>query len=341
MPAKKIVSTVIVIGLSVSILAFAFGGSPVTTVEANHGPPEWSNYTVNGVDPSDQHPGNSNSTYEWYTGVGLTHKGDWLVWRSEAVNLENCDITNIRSQAIDRRGPGSDGDDPGTQGDDDAAAYVKQSTLREDVVYIEWYDDSDLAQDAPRFHRKDEIVISFADCFENTNEPGWYQISVKYNGTSCTWHEDGTCTEDDGGFVSHKYDSHYFWICDCTSEAEAREKLGPPPSERTPTRTPTATPTAMATETGTPTATRTETATATAEATATVTRTMTASATRTETVTETRRVTTTDTPTERPTPTQTEPRNPGGTTAPGFGILGAVIGGIAALLYVYRHQREL
>jgi len=66
-----------------------------------------------------------------------------------------------------------------------------------------------------------EIVAAQSSPYRMPEEPGWYQIDGFLNGTGF-----------DGIHFSVELSSHYFYIRECSSEDEAREELGPPPSER-------------------------------------------------------------------------------------------------------------
>lgn len=58
------------------------------------------------------------------------------------------------------------------------------------------------------------------NCYDNPDEPGWYQIGSSVGG----W------TADDK-YLQRNTTSHYLAVCDCENQQEAREQLGPPPSE--------------------------------------------------------------------------------------------------------------
>jgi PGF-CTERM protein len=153
-----------------------------------------------------------------------------------------CGASNAEVFGIDRGN-----DDPGTETDESLFASIKSTKVNEDVFEADFYDEGDFGGNPPTFYEGDELVGKTTGCIDTPDEPGWYQVS-------------STIASKDGNFEAR---SHYFYICDCSNEQEAREQLGPPPSEDTPTptataeSTPTATETAESTPTPEPTPTRT------------------------------------------------------------------------------------
>jgi len=147
-----------------------------------------------------------------------------------------CGASNAEVFGIDRGN-----DDPGTETDESLFASIKSTKVNEDVFEADFYDEGDFGGNPPTFYEGDELVGKTTGCIDTPDEPGWYQVS-------------STIASKDGNFEAR---SHYFYICDCSDEQEAREQLGPPPSEDTPTPTATATATAEPTPTPEPTPTRT------------------------------------------------------------------------------------
>lgn len=105
------------------------------------------------------------------------------------------------------------------------------------------------------------LVLELDSCVQSPDEPGWYRGLIDIEGTA----PDGEATAELQAF------SHDFGICDgCTTDDDAREVLGSPPSEpastptptetdsRSDSNTPTRTETPAQTRTETPTQTRTE-----------------------------------------------------------------------------------
>lgn len=111
---------------------------------------------------------------------------------------------------------------------------VDASNVNLEKTVVVWYDREDAAGDPPRVEHGDRFVAAQGECWVNPAEPGWY----RWASASSTEYENGTDRTQ-----THPDFSHWFWICDCENEQEAREKLGPPPHERddstpTPTETP-------------------------------------------------------------------------------------------------------
>jgi hypothetical protein len=255
-----------------------------------------------------------------------------------------CGPSNGEAFGIDRGN-----DDPGTEIDESLTKNVKATTINEDVFKADFYDEGDFGGSPPKFNEGDEFVNYVTGCIDTPEEPGWYQLTSTIAGT-----EDQVTVN-----------SHYFYICDCASEQEAREQLGPPPSEPTPTPTPTATstPTATPTPTPEPTPTRTPpddgtpfpspTPTATPSPTPEPTPTPTATTTATATAAaggsddgESASAGSESAATATPTPTtagnwsDVVRRSPTAADGPGFGALGALLGALLAggLLAVRRRD---
>lgn len=87
---------------------------------------------------------------------------------------------------------------------------------------VEWYDREDPQGDPLDVYHGDRFVTAQNSCWSNPENPGWYRAA--YN--SVAEYENGTQVSRD-----HPDFTHWFWVCDCEDEEEAREVLGPPPSE--------------------------------------------------------------------------------------------------------------
>lgn len=138
---------------------------------------------------------------------------------------------HLRTFGID-----SGGNDPGTEIDDRPPAKYKEF----DESYLIYHLNGTIDVDAG-----DEVVARVSNCIANPEEAGWYQGELLL-------HDRNDTVLDSR--------SHYYWICECENESEARERLGPPPSEmttpdgtstRTPTSTPDSTPTSTSDSTPT------------------------------------------------------------------------------------------
>lgn len=222
-----LVSGVLAVGVVVLLVALVGAGA------ADHG--SSGNYTVVPDDtPADRQPGIEDASYRMFISGDVTIDQvdmGYLEWA--AGGFENCGQTNVEKYGIDRGA-----DDPGTSTDENLFDNVKSSRQTEARSTVWYYDEDDPIGEPPRFNAEDEVVIVISDCYRNPSSAGWYRIRAFTNGTA-----------PDGSMVESDQQSHYFWIGDFDSEAEARDELGPPPSEDVETATPTPTPTATPTST--------------------------------------------------------------------------------------------
>jgi len=147
-----------------------------------------------------------------------------------------CGASNAEVFGIDRGN-----DDPGTEVDQSLFASIKSTKVNEDEFKADFYDEGDFGGSPPTFNEGDQLVGKTTSCIDTPRAPGWYQVR-------------STIASKNGNFEAR---SHYFYVCDCANEQEARQQLGPPPSEPTPTSTTSPTPTATPTPTPEPTPTRT------------------------------------------------------------------------------------
>lgn len=194
----------------------------VGSVGAGHGP-DAAEFTVEPID--DRTPGATNVKY----GMRVVGKAgiDFETLRRtravfEAGSWVSCSPGDSEEFGIDR---GSTHE--GYRTDEGLQENVKTFSAGEDVFETEYNGEEDFG---PSTHLDDgDELISVAKCPDNPDEPGWYQMSGSSTGIT-----------ESGERVTYGGDSHYFWICDCENEAEAREELGRSPSDSTPTATPTA-----------------------------------------------------------------------------------------------------
>lgn len=269
--------TLVIVAAGVGLLA-AFGllFTAVSPVGADHGSP--GDWTVEPAEaPADRQPGYESASYKHWAIGGDDFRGDgleemhYIEMRSEEVSFANCGLFDVDEFGMDR---GANND--GTETDDDLADHVKDWNFGEDSQWMELFTSDDSIGEPIHYNATDQFVAHQLDCYTNPDVEGWYRMEGWGNGTA--W---------DGEFDEARLYSHWFWIGDYDSDEEAREALGPPPSEQatpTPTPEPTLTPTPTptpdnATETPTPddetddaTATPTPEPTATAEPTASPTR---------------------------------------------------------------------
>ncbi|WP_276261139.1 PGF-CTERM sorting domain-containing protein [Haloglomus litoreum] len=234
--------------------------------------------------PANHQPGAEGSARHFAVGLTENITLHRIKLYSEAIGYSNCEPDNTNAFGIDRGN-----DDPGTGTDVSLLTSFKKYTSEEDFIDIKYYREDKLAGGPIKFYTVDQVVAGQSGCYDNPSEPGWYRIN-------------GTITGSSNGDTTTDYKvrdlSGYFYVCDCSSRAEAEQTLGPPPGQGgdggdgdsggsgTPTATATATATpgseggsdgtATATSTGTATVTRSATPTADPTATATVTPTATA-----------------------------------------------------------------
>jgi hypothetical protein len=235
----------LVVGLVVVVGLVAFVGGAA----ANHDGD--GDFTVELPDSEDHEPGNRNASANFL--IENTKQFDVLT-DIEATYPDGvpsrCYNGDTRVFGIDRGSTYS-----GTGTDESAIPYASDTERTKHTVLMEFYKEEDTE---PSIHLDagDEFVVSVETCVWHPEEPGWYQLQATIMGRT---------PADEMESVS--FASHYFYVCNCENEQEAREQLGPPPNERPPTptttatATPTVTPTATSTATATPTATLTATAT--------------------------------------------------------------------------------
>jgi PGF-CTERM protein len=346
----------------VVISAVVVGGAASATGEVNHETSgDYEVFLPNEVDhyPGDQN--RANASIQHLAGLEGTFDGtpsprgyevaEYLIIGNPDITFSSCSTENTAAFGVDR-----ENDDPGTETDESLLAARKNSEFNDHEIIIEFFDEDDLAGDSIAINDVDEVVAVQNECYTMPEEPGWYQINGFLNGTGY-----------DGTQFDVTLDSHYFYICECSSEAEAREQLGPPPSEQgddstESTATATATPERTETATAAATAEPTATATATAESTATAERTATAAAEATATAESTATTTPGDgggsdgdgadagdepsSPADESTATATAapagaadgPVTPTVGAGPGFGAVAALAGLLAVGLLAHRRD---
>ena len=200
----------------VALVATQFVG----VAAAGHGSP--ANFTVYPETTEDRSPSSTASTYVMSSAGadafdserGLKYV-DFYWIESDQASFSGCSPENARTFGIDRGNNNS-----GTQTDVDLLEHMKNYEVGDDRITLELFDEDDFGGEPINLNAPDATIAVLADCIENTGDPGWYQFQGFVNGT----------TYDDG-YEEVYLDSHYFWIGDFESEAEARDELGPPPSE--------------------------------------------------------------------------------------------------------------
>lgn len=224
----RLVALLVVVAVAAAVGALAAG--PATgPAAADHGGK--SNYTVV---PHDRQPGDDRATYQQHAVAPISFEYlDYIGATWAEGGFTGCGATNSEVFAIDRGN-----DRPGTEYDEDLTQYIEEADVGEDRFYADFYEQDDAIGTSTHLYEGDEFVSVTTDCFDNPGVPGWYRITSDIGGTA-----------PNGTYIEAADVSHYFAVCDCEDRAEAREQLGPPPSEPTPTPTPTARPEPTATRT--------------------------------------------------------------------------------------------
>lgn len=222
MTNHRVVAVAFVALLTLSVVG---GVATLGVVSASHGA-EDSDYTVEPM--NDRSPGAENVKYGQVVvadaGMGLRTVEELKAVFEEG-NWVDCGPDSSEVWGIDR---GNTHDGYGT--DKSLQENTKTFSAGQDVFKAEFYSEEDFG---PSTHLDDgDAIVSVAECIDNPDEAGWYQIEGSTSGVT-----------ENGERVTVSGQSHYFWICDCENEQEAREKLGRPPSEPEPTPEPESTPT--------------------------------------------------------------------------------------------------
>jgi hypothetical protein len=226
------------------------------------------------------------------------------------VSTADC-LPHLTTLGVDR---GSDGEI-----DFPVNPHVEELQLRENESLARFVDPLDPYPDPHRpldLAPDDQLIYETTDCVDLPSSPGWYRTEIAIV----------TTDPDDPDQRRTRYDgtTDWVWVCDCEDEAEAREKLGPPPNESdgddgaTPAET----------EAGTPTPTDRATPTPTAEPEVTATPTAGDGTTPTETVAEEATPTETQPP-DGDTPTTEETASGDG---PGFAVWSGLLALVGAIL---------
>ncbi|MEF8809041.1 hypothetical protein, partial [Natronomonas sp.] len=148
----------------------------------------------------DQNPQNASIHHFAETGSGFDGKPadrlevmKWLVISSDEIDFSGCGSADTEALGIDRGSNNS-----GTQNDDSILQNMLDSGFQEDKIWVEFNGEDDFGETVS-ISREDSIVAVQSDCYTMPEDPGWYQISGKINGTG-----------PDGNFFEVTLDSHYF-----------------------------------------------------------------------------------------------------------------------------------
>jgi len=221
-----------VVLLSTVVGATALTGVASSTSSASASPHDngiGTNYTVSLPNEKSHQPGATSADIRHYSSAnGLfqetsSPKGfkrmDTLTIYSQDITFGTCSTENTKAFGIDR-----DNDNDGTKTDEGLLQHRKDSSFNEHSIYVNFFGEGSIAGSPVELHDEDQIVAAQDGCYGMPSEPGWYQINARINGTGFNGNYIDSA---DQGTIR----SHYFYVCDCASEQEAREKLGPPPSE--------------------------------------------------------------------------------------------------------------
>lgn len=276
-PERRLTATLLSTTLVVTIVAAGtlFGAATPAiadkhTFEDAGDYTEAGNFTIAARSQSDHYPGDmnkENGSIEYHADLANiiyelgAENGTWanyIIISADWIDYTACSTENTVVFGIDRGGNNS-----GIKTDEDLIEHQEKVHFRPDGITINFLDWDDFAGDPPYFNPRDDKIVSAqgegsnaGPCLTYTSEPGWYTMQGFMNGTEakkgCTTEGDQNCEppeshEEAGGYMETR---PYFYICECDSEQEARNKLGPPPTEddgETPTPssatpTPTATP---------------------------------------------------------------------------------------------------
>jgi PGF-CTERM protein len=225
-------ATPLAIVAALAFAAVAIGGVAVADSAPSAEPHDngiGTNYTVNLPNEQSNQPGASNADIQHFSAPDGLFQGtsspegferlDTLTIYNQDINFGTCSTEDTRAFGIDRGN-----DNSGTETDDSLLQHREDSSFNEHSIYVDFYGEDSIAGQPVSLNAEDQVVAVQDGCYGMPDEPGWYQINARINGTG---YNGNYIDSDDQGTIR----SHYFYICDCSNEQEAREKLGPPPSE--------------------------------------------------------------------------------------------------------------
>lgn len=191
-------------------------GEELRSALDNDNPVQSPKYTAAVADNS-HGPGASQTTLSHYA-VGWTENFTLhhIVGISKNFDYSQCEPTNAQAFGVDRNN-----DDSGTQTDESLLSSYKSFTSTKDKIVIGYYRESQLAGEPINISITDQFVGKVANCNSNPQDPGWYRMKGYMNGST------NGDTKTDFQIVDW---SSWVYVCDCASEQEAIEKLGPKPS---------------------------------------------------------------------------------------------------------------
>jgi hypothetical protein len=192
---------------------------------------------------------------------------DTFAWEApHGPSLKNCAVSDVSAAGIDR-----DNDNEGTNTDVSIMPYLKGAYLRADAFGATFYKGDEFASPGEEYkggpgpgagagrtdgdsnveyYPDDRIYAQLSSCVTNPEQEGWYQYTVKVNGSNWDGYQEGAKLNDQeshqGEFTAVTLNSNWIPICEgCETYSDGRKELGPPPGEDTtesPTPTATSTP---------------------------------------------------------------------------------------------------
>jgi len=161
---------------------------------------------------------------------------DFILVEASWIDYSECDVTgNTKVFGIDR---GNDND--GTKTDESLVEHRRESNLRAGGLDVYFYNWEEITNDPPYLSPEDAVVAAQGagsedgPCLKMTSDPGWYQVQAYTNGsiaTECNEEGNSDCKPENKQWRGVNLNSNWVYICECDSEQQAREQLGPPPNE--------------------------------------------------------------------------------------------------------------
>jgi len=131
-----------------------------------------------------------------------------------------CTVADTQAAGLDRGNDGHGGDfhSTGGGGDDSLVSSIQNSGVDSNYGYFQFAGPDDFGDRNIPLNSSDAFVAALGDCWANPEEPGWYRMTVWFNGT-----------DYNGNKVEWKGWNHWQYFCsDCESRQDAIDKFGPP-----------------------------------------------------------------------------------------------------------------
>ena len=170
----------------------------------------------------DRYPRYPEATYDMFVRMDSDYNNiESIVYEPDS-SFRDCGAGDVEKFGADR---GSD--NKGTEVDESFMISIGAYQSNQSHIVVKFRTPPDLSAD-------DTLVLRIENCILNPQNSGWYNTEFSLT--------------DSGNTAA--ITSHYYGICECNNESQAREELGSPPSESTPT--PSLSPTPTPTSTPTP-----------------------------------------------------------------------------------------